>query len=57
LTLLEAFTWIMAFSGRSYAFIRTGRVMHLVTSDRDEGEPEFLSSDPTDLSARRQIME
>lgn len=57
LTLLEAFTWIMALSGRSYALIRTGRVMHLVSSDPNPQEPEFISSETTDLAARRHIME
>jgi hypothetical protein len=56
LTLAEAFTRIMALMGRHYAFARTCRVMHLMMTGVEEGEPEFLSEFTTDETARNAIM-
>jgi hypothetical protein len=56
LTLQEAFTRIMALMGREYAFARTCRVMHLMMTGVQEGEPEFLSEFTTDETARNAIM-
>ena len=57
LTLLEAFTRLMAIAGRDYMFFRTGAwVMHLVCPDKPPGEPEFESSLSIDSHAREDIM-
>ena len=56
LTLTEAFTRIMALMDRHYAFARTARVMHLMMTGVEEGEPEFLSEFTTDETARNAIM-
>jgi hypothetical protein len=56
LTLAEAFTRIMALMDRRYAFARTARVMHLMMTRVEEGEPEFLSEFATDETARNAIM-
>ena len=56
LTLMEAFTRIMALMNRHYAFARTGRVMHLMMTDVGSDEPEFLSEFSTDETARNAIM-
>jgi hypothetical protein len=56
LTLAEAFARIMALMDRRYAFARTARVMHLMMTRVEEGEPEFLSEFATDETARNAIM-
>jgi hypothetical protein len=57
LTLLEAFTRLMAFAGRDYMFFRTGAwVMHLVTPQKPAGETNFESSLSVDAQARAAIM-
>ena len=55
LSLLEAFTRIMAMADRHYMFTRTARVMHMLT-DRPPGEPRFESAITTDEAARNAIM-
>lgn len=45
LTLLEAFTRLMAIAERDFMFFRTGGwVMHLVMLPKSLGEPDFESS-------------
>jgi hypothetical protein len=56
LTLLEAFTRLMAMAGRDYVFFRTGWVMHMVSPKKPEGEPEFESPLAVDAQARAAIM-
>jgi hypothetical protein len=56
LTLLEAFTRLMAMAERDYMFFRTGWVMHLVSPRKPPGEPEFESSVSVDAQARAAIM-
>jgi hypothetical protein len=57
LTLVEAFTRVMAMAGRDYIFFRTGAwVMHLVSPRKPPGEPEFESSLAVDAQARAAIM-
>jgi len=57
LTILEAFTRLMAFAERDYMFFRTGAwVMHLVTPQKLPGEPDFESSLSVDTQARAAIM-
>jgi hypothetical protein len=56
LTLLEAFTRLMAVAGRDYMFFRTGWVMHMVSPRKPPGEPEFESSLAVDAQARAAIM-
>jgi hypothetical protein len=56
LTLVEAFTRIMALTGRHYQFTRTARVMHLVMTNRGTDEPDFLSEFTADETARHAIM-
>jgi hypothetical protein len=56
LTLLEAFTRLMAVAGRDYMFFRTGWVMHIVCPEKPTGEPEFESSLAVDAQSRAAIM-
>jgi hypothetical protein len=57
LTLLEAFTRLMALAERDYMFFRTGAwVMHLVTPQKSPGELNFESSLSVDAQARAAIM-
>jgi hypothetical protein len=56
LTLKEAFTRIMALSGRRCVFTRTSRLAHLVMTDPAEGEPSFESPLAVDAQARDAIM-
>jgi hypothetical protein len=56
LTLLEAFTRLMAVAGRDYMFFRTGWVMHMVSPGKPHGEPEFESPLAVDSQARAAIM-
>jgi len=57
LTLLEAFTRLMAVAGRDYMFFRTGAwVMHLTTPGKPPGEPVFESTLAVDAQARAEIM-
>src|ERR1700744_2406146 len=57
LTLLEAFTRLMAIAERDYMFFRTGGwVMHLVSPNKVPGEPDFESSLSIDAQARAAIM-
>jgi len=52
LTLLEAFTRIMALADRDYMFFRSGWVMHLVTTNRPADEPDFETPLATALYKR-----
>jgi hypothetical protein len=56
LTLLEAFTRVMAVAERDYMFFRTGWVMHMVSPEKPPGEPDFESSLSIDSHARAAIM-
>jgi hypothetical protein len=57
LTLLEAFTRLMALAERDYMFFRTGAwVMHLAMPQKPSGEPKFESSLSVDAQARTAIM-
>jgi len=56
LTLLEAFTRLMALAGRDYMFFRTGWVMHMVSPRKPPDEPEFESPLAVDAQARASIM-
>jgi hypothetical protein len=57
LTLREAFTRLMAIAERDYMFFRTGAwVMHLTTTHKPPGEPEFESTLSVDSQARDAIM-
>jgi hypothetical protein len=56
LTLLEAFTHLMAMAGQDYMFFRTGWVMHLVSPQKAPGEHEFESSLSVDAQAPAAIM-
>jgi hypothetical protein len=56
LTLLEAFTRLMAVAGRDYMFFRTGWVKHMVSPRKPHGEPEFESPLAVDAQARADIM-
>jgi hypothetical protein len=57
LTLREVFTRLMAVAERDYMFFRTGAwVMHLATTQKLSGEPEFESTLSVDSHARAAIM-
>lgn len=56
LTLLEAFTRLMAVAGRDYMFFRTGWMMHMVSPQKPSGEPDFESSLAVDAQARAAIL-
>jgi hypothetical protein len=56
LTLLEAFTRLMAMAERDYMFFRTGWVMHLASPQKRPEEPDFESSLSIDSHARADIM-
>lgn len=57
LTLLEAFTRLMAIAERDFMFFRTGAwVMHLTTPSKPAGEPQFESTLAVDAQARAEIM-
>lgn len=55
LTLLEAFTRLMALAERDYAFTRTARVMHLVMLPLRPDDPIFESTNTVDSHARHEI--
>ncbi len=57
LTLLEAFTRMMALSGRQYRFMRTGWVTHLAMTPKDPGEPDFQSKLTGWAAPREDIMQ
>jgi hypothetical protein len=57
LTLVEAFTRVMAMAERDFMFFRTGAwVMHLTTPGKSVGEPQFESILAVDTQARAEIM-
>lgn len=57
LTLLEAFTRLMALTERDYMFFRTGAwTMHLVMLPQSAGEPAFESALSVDGQAHAAIM-
>jgi hypothetical protein len=57
LTLLEAFTRLMAVAERDYMFFRTGAwTMHMVMPQKPAGEPQFESTLAVDAQARAAIM-
>ena len=57
LTLLEAFTRLMALVEGDYMFFRTGAwVMHLAMPQKPFGEPKFESCLSVDAQARAAIM-
>lgn len=56
LTLVEAFTRLMAVAGRDYMFFRTGAwVMHLTTPGKPVDEPQFESTLAVHPQARAEI--
>lgn len=57
LTLSEAFTRMMALSGRAYMFTRTNHVMSLLMTDPPMGASEFQSRNGNDWAARMEIVE
>lgn len=55
LTLDEAFVRMLTMAERQYAFTRTGWVMHLLMTNRQPGEPDFVSHATNNAVARQEI--